>query len=201
MNRNTLWQIVTFAILVGAGVELRLWFEALPNFAPVAAIALFAGYLFPSRLVAVGAPLSVMLISDYRLDKMYDWYMMAVVYGALAMPVLARGWVRRMFRLDRDSIGGSLASVGGLTACSLASSLFFFVTTNFAAWLCFDMYEPTWRGLGHCFAMALPFFRYTLTGDLFFATVLFGTYGVVQFARQHRRSPANEPALAAIRVE
>jgi hypothetical protein len=38
------------------------------------------------------------------------------------------------------------------------------------------MYDHTAAGLLQCYAAALPFFRYTLAGDMFFAVVLFGGY-------------------------
>jgi hypothetical protein len=40
------------------------------------------------------------------------------------------------------------------------------------------MYEHSLAGLLHCYAQGLPFFRYTLMGDLFFAVVLFGGYAL-----------------------
>ncbi len=43
-------EAAAFAVLVGSGVALRLAGHELPNFAPVAAMALFAGYFFRSAL-------------------------------------------------------------------------------------------------------------------------------------------------------
>jgi hypothetical protein len=77
----------------------------------------------------------------------------------------------------------------GLVGSSLASSIFFFVTTNFAVWAVGSYYSHTWTGLVDCYLRAVPFFRYTLAGDLFFASVLFTTYAVVLFALRR-------PALA-----
>jgi hypothetical protein len=57
------------------------------------------------------------------------------------------------------------------------------------------MYEHTWAGLIQCYAMAIPFFRYTLCGDLFFAVTLFGSYAVAsqfRLASQDRSVPAAE---------
>ena len=54
--------------------------------------------------------------------------------------------------------------------CSLLASVLFFLVTNFGCWLWFDLYEHSVSGLVHCYAQALPFFRYTLAGDLVFAS-------------------------------
>ena len=51
-----------FGLLVGSGVALRLTCHDLPNFAPVAAIALFAGYFFRSMLLAACVPLAVRVL-------------------------------------------------------------------------------------------------------------------------------------------
>ena len=58
-------EAVAFMALVASGVALRVTFHDLPNFAPVAAMALFAGYYFRSRIVALCVPLLVMTISDW----------------------------------------------------------------------------------------------------------------------------------------
>jgi hypothetical protein len=42
----------------------------------------------------------------------------------------------------------------------------------------YGIYEHTFAGMLHCYVQAIPFFRYTLAGDLFFAVALFGSYAV-----------------------
>ena len=178
MNRNTLIEVCALSLLVAIGTAVRIYFRDLPNFAPVAAIALFAGYFFRWKLVALIVPLSIMVLSDLVIGS-YDWRMMAIVYGMLAMPVLWRGWLRRHFEVRPESwrslAGPSLSLVG----CCLVSSLLFFVVTNFGCWVFFGGYAHNASGLIECYASALPFFRNTLIGDAFFATALFGGYAFV----------------------
>lgn len=168
-------ELAAFCGLVLAGSLVRVLLSDLPNFAPVAAIALFAGYFFRSRSVALLVPLVVMGISDFFIGS-YDWHMMALVYGALTLPVFARGMLRRRFSADEGAT--PLRSTAGLMAGSLGASLSFFAITNFGAWLWYGSYEHTVAGMIHCYVQAIPFFRYTLTGDLLFAVVLFGGYAV-----------------------
>jgi hypothetical protein len=176
--------------LVGAGVGLRLVFRDIPNAAPVAALALFAGYFLRSPWMALAVPLSVMAVSDWFLGG-YAWQMMALVYGMLAMPVAMRPWLRRAFRLHETGAGGPWAPTAGLVGSSLACSVLFFVVTNFGVWLMFGTYAPTLEGLWHCYLSAIPFFRYTLAGDLGFALVLFGGYAAVT-ALASRRVTASQ---------
>jgi hypothetical protein len=182
MNRLTRIEAAAFVFLAAAGVALRMYFEAIPNFAPVAALALFAGYFFASRWTAAALPLAVMVITDWFIGG-YHAMMMVVVYGALAAPVLAGPLLRRWFSLpgrEGGSARKAAASTAALVGCSLAASVMFFVVTNFAHWAIYDMYEKSAAGLLNCYAAALHFFRYTLAGDLSFACVLFGGYAVAK---------------------
>lgn len=176
MKRDTVVRLTIFASLVAAGALARVCFRELPNFAPIAAMALFSGYYFRSAKVAVLVPLLAMALSDLFIGG-YEWQMMAVVYGALALPVAFRVLLRKYLAMERGSASSAAIGLSGLLTCSLASSLFFFLVTNFAWWP-WSMYEQNWEGLILCYQQGLPFFRNTLAGDLFFGTVLFGSYAV-----------------------
>jgi len=194
VKRQNLVQGVVFVLLVVVGAQVRIWLQDLPNFAPVAALALFAGYYFRSWLLALCLPLSIMAISDLAIGG-YDWRMMALVYGMLALPVAFRSVLRRHLNLDQGGLRSASLAATGLIGCGLASSVLFFLITNFGSWLWFNMYEHSVSGLVQCYVMAIPFFRYTLCGDLFFAVVLFSGYAVaaqVRLAAQARSVPAVE---------
>ncbi|MDG2384263.1 MAG: hypothetical protein P8N76_21520 [Pirellulaceae bacterium] len=181
-------QILVFGILVAACVGLRLYFQTIPNFAPVAAVALFAGYFFKSRRLAVLAPITAMAISD-QFTGAYQPILMATVYGCLAVPALVGGPLRQKLS-QRGPIACSLT----LLSCSLASSLLFFLATNLATWLVTPWYPRTIAGLTQCLISAVPFFRYTLMGDLFFAAALFGSYAAIcQLVTSHRRPMQTNP--------
>lgn len=180
MKRTTL-ELTVLLLLVAAGAASRIVFRELPNFAPVAAIALFAGYFFRSAWMAVLAPIAAMVLSDVVIGG-YQWQMMLVVYGALALPVAFRPLVRRFCRIQTQRPLETARSVAGLVGCSLACSLIFFLATNFAWWPWSDMYPKTTAGLVSCYAAGLPFFKYTLAGDLTYACLLFGTYAVAVHA-------------------
>ena len=135
-----------------------------PNFQAVAGTALFAGFLFRSRAVALVVPLAAMWLSDQILGG-YDRLVMAAVYGSFAVPVLLGHWLER--RLSARRVVGA----------SLASSSVFFLVTNAAVW--WAWYPHSAEALVRCFVRAIPFFAYTLSGDLVFACGLFGLYRLV----------------------
>lgn len=179
MKRATTYELVVMTALILMTVGLRLYFRHIPNFAPVAAVALFAGFFFRSRWMALAVPLIAMLITDQFLGG-YHPLLMVTVYALLAMPVAMRVWVRDAFEFSRRS---PLSSTTGLLACTLAASILFFAATNFMTWWVTPWYPRTVAGLWHCYLSAVPFFRYTLAGDVIFATTLFGSYAAVTVFR------------------
>lgn len=61
-------------------------------------------------------------------------------------------------------------------AAALASSVSFFLISNFAVWAAWpNMYPRGWKGLMMSYAAGLPFFRGTVESDLFFSIVFFST--------------------------
>jgi hypothetical protein len=167
------------ALLVAVGVASRLaqdvcpWLP--PNFQAVAGTALFAGFLFRSRAMALLVPLAAMAISDQVIGG-YDRVVMIAVYGSLALPVLFGNWLER--RLSATRVVGA----------AVASSVLFFLLTNLAVWSAW--YPHTTEGLARCYLRAVPFFAYTFAGDLFFAGSLFGVYWLATAAaRRHHVAP------------
>jgi hypothetical protein len=135
-----------------------------PNFVPIAAAALFAGYFFRHRVASLAVPLAALSISDLAIGG-YDWRIMCVVYAALAWPVALRPFVRTL-------------SVRRVLGCSLVSSAVFFLASNAAVWAFSPMYPATLAGLAGCYIAALPFLAYTVAGDLFWCGVFFGGYAL-----------------------
>lgn len=156
-------KIIAGAILLLVGVFYRL-IPHPPNFAPVAAISLFSGFYF--RRYFIFLPILIMLISDIFLG-FYDWKLMAVVYLSFILISLI-GILMRKHK-----------SVLVLIGCSLAGSILFFILTNFAVWAMTGWYAHNFNGLLNCYIMAIPFFKNTLAGDLFYASVLFGVYEIL----------------------
>jgi hypothetical protein len=178
VKRSTIEQIGAFVALVALTAGLRFELRDIPNFAPVAAVSLFAGFFFTSRLVAVLVPLSVMWITDYWIGG-YQPLLMLTVYALLLLPVLLRGWLRHSFR-GSESMFAWVGSILGVLACTVTMSLLFFVATNLMTWLVTPWYPRSVAGLWRCYVNAIPFFRYTLAGDLSFAVLLFGGYAICQ---------------------
>ena len=165
--------LVILAVLIALGVAGRLLPHP-PNFTPMAAIALFAGFIFMKKYMAVVAVVAVMLLTDYFAFGYLspDWFAsksMMVVYLALLFPIVFRGFLQKKLGVLR------------IAGAALASSTVFFVATNFAVWVFSPMYEQTWAGLVLCYTMAIPFFQNTIAGDMMWSGIVFGSY----FALRH----------------
>lgn len=160
--------LVILAILIALGVAGRLLPHP-PNFTPMAAIALFAGFIFIKRYMAVVAVISTMLLCDYFAfgSLSVSWFgskSMFVVYLALLFPIVFKNFLQKKLGVLR------------IFGAALTSSSVFFLATNFAVWAFSPMYEKTFEGLVLCYTMAIPFFQNTVAGDLIWSGVIFGTY-------------------------
>lgn len=178
MNKRPLTtELLVLVALVTLGASVRILLGPhFPNFAPVAAISLFAGYFFYRSWLPFLATWATMMISDSVLGG-YEWQMMAIVYAMLMLPIGFSWGLRRVLKIDQTRpASGLVLNVAALVGCSLVSSVLFFLATNFA-WLPWStMYSHDLAGLMRCYEQGLPFFRSTLYGDLFFGVVLFGSY-------------------------
>ncbi len=147
--------LITTMIFLAAFVRL---IPHPPNFAPIAAMALFGGAYFNRKILAVAIPLIAMFLSDIIIGFHPGMY---AVYLSFILIVM----IGTTLRKKKKVVNIFLASV--------SSSVLFFIITNFALWLTGSLYPKTTVGLAACFTAAIPFFNYTLIGDLFFVGVLF----------------------------
>ncbi|NNE00293.1 MAG: hypothetical protein HKN47_23490 [Pirellulaceae bacterium] len=140
-----------------------------PNVACIGALGLFAGcYLVGRRAYLV--PLAALLLSDvvghvfgFAGMGFYSATTMLMVYaGALAAVPVGR-WMQRRRGMWKFPAG------------SLVASTLFFLISNFGVWLG-PWYATTTEGLIACYVSAIPFFGYTIAGDLLFTAALFGTW-------------------------
>lgn len=136
-----------------------------PNVAPVAAIALFGGAYFKNKGLALLLPIGIMLISDLFIGLHST---LLFVYASFALIMLVG------YRFLGSKVTGMR-----LFGASLTGSVLFYLITNFGVWLMSPYYPMTAGGLLSSYTMAIPFFHYTLLGDLAYTFALFGSYAFV----------------------
>lgn len=136
-----------------------------PNFTSVGALALFAGSLWGISTAAFLVPLLAMLLTDLILGFHPTMFF---VYGAFLLTVILGGGLLKKTQKNLPLIG-----------LSLAASSVFFIVTNFGVWFVGGFYSQDMKGLLECFAMALPFFKNQIAGDLVYSLALFNAYRFV----------------------
>ena len=138
-----------------------------PNFSPIAALALFSGAYLSKRAIAFVAPIAALLLSDLFLGFYPE---LVFVYLSVAATVVI-GWAVAKRK-----------SAGRVAIAAVATSILFYLVTNFGVWLLTDYYPDTLAGLAACYVAAIPFFQNTLAGDLFFTALLFGGFALAERA-------------------
>ena len=172
---------VLFAIAVRMPFAQHPW-----GFTPVAAALLYFGARGARRQLWV--PFALFAASDVVLTRFvygyqftWDHYVTWLWYAAIL-------WLGTNLR-ENTSLRETKdwLRVGG---AALASSISFFVLSNFAVWACWPTYPKSAAGLMTCYAAAIPFFRRGLEGDLVFTAVMFGlpalAAALVRSGRAHR---------------
>ena len=159
-----------------------------PNFAPIGAMALFGAAYFTHRYWAFIIPIVSMWISDLILNNVvygqyfdgFVWFYTGSLftYGAFALIVLLGIFTLKKVRVPT------------LVASALGASVIFFVVSNFGVWFLGNMYPKDLGGLMACYIAGIPFFPNTILGDLFYTTVLFGTFALgVRYLPQLQLQP------------
>jgi hypothetical protein len=159
--------VIYRTVLGMGGAQLPGW---IPNFSPVAAIALCGAIYLPRRM-ALALPLTILLLSDLIINAYHDLGFFAPEllprYIALAV-IVAVGFALR-----------SRAQPGRVVMMALGCSVLFYVITNTGSWLTEPGYAKNMGGWLQAMTTGLPgypptwiFFRNTVVSDLLF-TALF----------------------------
>ena len=147
-------KIILFIIIFG--VICRL-IPHPPNFSPVTAIALFGGLNFSDKRIAFSIPLIILFLSDLILGiSIINLF----VYTGFSIIVF---------------LGTKIKSIkfGNI----ILSSFIFFLISNFGVWII--GYPKNIEGLILCYTMAIPFFGYSIAGDLFFGYLFKFSFGKI----------------------
>jgi len=133
-------------ILIGIAIISRL-IPHPPNFTPITAIALFSTIHFKNKILTYLIPIIGLFISDLILG-------LSMINLFVYLSFIAITFIGFKFqKINNYSI--------------LLSSTTFFIVSNFGVWIL--GYPKTIEGLILCYYMALPFFVYTIMGDLFYS--------------------------------
>ena len=145
-----------------------------PNVTAMIAIALLSSHAFKNKWIALLNPLAGWWISDLIINNLFlntyfetfTWLYPGFLwqYSSFCIIILI-GY----FSLKKLSLKKVFLS-------TITSSLLFFIITNFGVWISGSLYPLNISGLITCYILAIPFFKGTLLGFLFYSSFLFGAF-------------------------
>lgn len=150
-------------IFVVSAILLAALSRVLPHFdnvTPIAAMALFGGACMNDKRFAFVVPILAMFISDCIIG-------FHSTMGFVYIAIIATTFLGTLL--------SSNIKFKSVATASVLSSFLFFVVTNFGHWASFMNFANGGAGLMQSYFDALPFFRNSLLGDLFYNAILFGS--------------------------
>jgi len=156
-------------------------------FTPVVGSLLFFGARGSRRQFWV--PLALLISSDLFLTKfvyhypfVWDQLVIFAWYGAIL-------WLGTTLRRN--------ARILRLIGAALASSVSFFLLTNFTSWLVGTLpYPRSLSGIMTSYELGLPFFRHAVEGDLLFTLAMFATPVALHAVSEAINKPGADSAAA-----
>jgi len=147
--------------LIIIGILLR-FIPHTANFTPVAAIAIFAG-VYLNKKQAMLVPFLLMVFSDIFLG-MHN--VVIFTWGSFVLVTLLGFWAKKHKTFKT------------IFSTSVASSVLFYLITNFGVWI-MGWYPLTTKGLLDCYILGLPFLRTFSIATLVYTAVFFGVYELI----------------------
>ena len=185
MKNSKIYFLAITAIIV-LGVIARV-IPHFPNFAPMAAIALFAVAFYQRKSVALIIPVLAWWLSDlylnntvYAISDQFVWFTYDQLFSAIALVSIVGLGALLLKKLN----------VARVLIGSISASLLFFIISNFGVWMQGLLYPKTLSGLASCYTMALPFYKASFISDLVFTAVFFSAMYLLNNVKSFQNSPA-----------
>jgi len=173
--------LVSFILLVLIASLYRIMPGRPYGFAPQVAMALFAGSVVNDKKLSFLLPILSLFISDVIYEVLYRNGLSTIggfYDGQLLNYVLFAALTVVGFFVNKDKIIDiALGAIAGATG--------YFLLSNFGVWLLGGLdinnipYPKTALGLINCFAAGVPFYKMSIYSTLFFSTILFGGYYLI----------------------
>ncbi len=183
-NKNI---FIVFVLMV-VGVFARL-IPHVPNFTPTESIAIFGAAYLGYRYLALLLPIGLIYFSDFIINNtiarayfpeteglvFYNEYMLYTAIAIIAIVLLSKWTLRSV-------------NTKNVILTVLASTIIFFLITNFAAWASLkSVYPANINGLMMAYIAGLPFLKVSMLGNLLFSGVLFGSKTMIERILESRK--------------
>lgn len=143
-----------------------------PNFTPLAAIALFGAAYFSNKKWALIVPVLAWWVSDLLLN--------ATIYASYETTFLAGYQLWSFLAIALIAVVGYYMlrkiSFKNIIGSAFVAAIIFFLISNFGVWLSGTMYPMNISGLISCYVAGIPFFHWSLLGNIFYLGLMVGVY-------------------------
>ncbi len=150
----------------------------MPNFSPLGAIGLFGAAHFDKKWKAFLIPIAAIWLSDLFINNViyaqyypqFTWFYEGFYwqYGSYLLITVAGLAIFNKINTSKVLTG------------ALASTVIFFLISNFGCWIGSTFYPQNFSGLITCYIAGIPFAKGTLLSDLVYSGILFGGYYFLQ---------------------
>lgn len=143
-----------------------------PNFTALAAIALFGGAMISNRAMAFAIPLLSLYVSDLIINNIVygSYYSEFVWYTADTIPVYLS--FALMVLMGRGIKNFKISSIA---IPAVASTVVFFLITNFALFYPISLYPHNTNGIIMAYEAGLPYALNQLGSTVLYSAILFGS--------------------------
>ena len=166
-------------VVLGADVNM----SPIAMFTPVGAMALFGGASFSQKWKSYAFPLLTLFISDIILMQFF--------HKEYASGLLYKGWIWNYASFILIVLLGQVmikkASVGNVVMAAIGAALIHFLVSNFGVWASGSTdittglpFTRDMAGLVKCYALGIPFMKYTLIGNVIYSAIFFGSFALVK---------------------
>jgi len=145
----------------------------MPNFTPIGAMALFGGAYLKNKSHAFLIPVLSLWISDLVINNFvfsyysgFTFFYPGFLWQYLSFVIITFVGYFMLKKINYKKVFFT----------TIISSLIFFIITNFGVWVSGYMYPMNVNGLIMCYIAALPFYKGTLLGFIFYSSFLFGAF-------------------------
>ena len=148
------------------------------NFSPIAITGLFGAAYFSKKWQIFLIPIAATWLSDLFINNMiyaayypkFTWFYPGFYcqYGSYLLITLVGIFILKRVNVSR------------IIGAALMATLLFFLLTNFGVWIGSKVYPQHLTGLISCYVAGIPFLKGTLMGNLFYSTVMFGAFALMQ---------------------
>ena len=149
------------------------------NFSPLGAIGIFGAAHFNKKWHAIIIPIAATWISDLFINNViyaryyptFTWFYQGFYWQYAAYILIT---------LFGIFIYKNKINLTNITFGAIGSGIIFFLVSNAGCWVGNSFYAQNFSGLLSCYAAGIPFYKGTLLGDIFYTTILFGGYYILQ---------------------